>query len=308
MSPALYTPTQISAYLTRLAIPASSQKTSITSLDPDSALTYLALLQRHHLATIPFENLTLHYSPHHQITLHPDELYRKIIGDANGRGGYCMENNSLFGALLKSLGYEVYSAGGRVWTGETWTGWSHKINIVKIGPQKFHVDVGFGGPGPTTPMPLSSSPPSAPQPHISPATARLQWKNITGNTDSDQRLWVYEHKPTADADFTPVYCFTELEFLDNDYQIMNYFTSTSNKIFFTRMVMLDRKVMGEGGELVGSVSVNQDVLKKRINGAKELEIKFASEAERVGALEEYFGIKLTEAERDGIRGLPSEIK
>lgn len=56
---------------------------------PDS-LRYLALLQKHHFVEILFENLTLHYSHHHQISLCSDELYKKIV-ESEWRGGYYME-------------------------------------------------------------------------------------------------------------------------------------------------------------------------------------------------------------------------
>lgn len=43
-------------------------------------------------------------------------------------------------------------------------------------------------------------------------------------------------------------------------------------------------------------------------GEKTKEIEFKSEEERIDALEEYFGMKFGDAEREGIAGLPSEIK
>jgi arylamine N-acetyltransferase len=92
-------------------------------LEPEAALAYLSQLQRLHLIEIPFENLTLHYSAHRQICIHPEEVFKKIISDNNGRGGYCMENNTLFGTLLYSIGFTIFSAGARVFDGGKWTGW-----------------------------------------------------------------------------------------------------------------------------------------------------------------------------------------
>lgn len=46
------------------------------------------------------------------ISLEPDDLYEKIV--VKKRGGYCMEVNCFFGIVLRSLGFEVYSSGGRV--------------------------------------------------------------------------------------------------------------------------------------------------------------------------------------------------
>lgn len=180
------------------------------------------------------------------------------------------------------------------------------VNIVRIGDIKYHVDVGFGGNGPIVPMPLERA--GTIQLHIEPAAARLQWRNIPGNTDPDQRLWVYEHRIDGSSDFQIMYSFSELEFLPSDYAIMNYFTSTSPKTFFTRVVVGEKKLLGENGELIGSVILGNNDIKWRLRGKTEKEIKFESEDDRVRALAEHFGIRLSESERDGIRGLPSQIK
>ncbi|KAF2178215.1 arylamine N-acetyltransferase 1 [Zopfia rhizophila CBS 207.26] len=298
---------QITKYFERLKLPQEHRKYSVAGESPEDALTYLALLQKLHLVEIPFENLTLHYSHHRQLSLHPDELYKKIIGDDNGRGGYCMENNSIFGMLLYSLGYNIYPAGARVYDRNQWSGWSHMVNIITIGESQFHVDVGFGANGPTQPLKLEKS--GTIYEHIRPAATRLQWRNIQENTDSGQRLWVYEHRIDDQSDFCTTYCFTELEFLPSDYNLMNYYTSTNPKTFFTQTIIGEKKILGgkDNGDLVGNLILGNN-LKWRIHGKKEREINFESEDDRVKALEEFFGIKLGQVERHSIRGLTSEIK
>jgi arylamine N-acetyltransferase len=114
---------QITKYLDRLSLPEEQRVYDVAKLEPQVALEYLAVLQKLHLVAIPFENLTLHYSAHRQISLHPDQLFKKVIADDNGRGGYCMENNCLLGMLLRSLGFTLYSAGARVFDNGNWTGW-----------------------------------------------------------------------------------------------------------------------------------------------------------------------------------------
>ena len=303
---ATYTKDQITKYFARLGLSEQKRKYDVAGLDPNDAFEYLALLQKLQLAAVPFENITLHYSAHHSVSVHPEELFRKIIGDDNGRGGYCMENNRLFGTLLNSLGFNMYSGGCRVWSGDSWTGWSHMVNFVTIGDTKYHVDVGFGADGPVVPMPLERS--GTIQKHIQPASARLQWRNIPGNTDPNQRLWVYEYRRNDDSDWEIKYSYSELEFQPQDYAMMNYFTSTSMKTFFTQMVVADKKIMGDDGELVGKLSLAAKSLKWNVKGEKTKEIEFKSEEERIDALEEYFGMKFGDAEREGIAGLPSEIK
>ena len=113
---------QVEAYLARIGIPAEERRHSVRSLSPREALEYLALLQRHHLASVPFENLNLHYSQHHSISLNKTVLFRKIV-QTPGRGGYCLENNGLFGVLLRSLGFQAYYVGGRVNAGTDYHAW-----------------------------------------------------------------------------------------------------------------------------------------------------------------------------------------
>lgn len=217
-----------------------------------------------------------------------------------------MENNALFGTLLRSLGFTVYSGGARVFDGGSFTGWSHMINLVTIGDTKYHVDVGFGGNGPIVPMPLEKT--GTVQPHISPGSARLQWRNIPGNLDPDQRLWVYEYRRDDESAWETTYSYTELEFQPQDYAMMNYFTSTSQRTFFTRMIVLEKKLLSDDGQIDGSLILNGSNLKWRIKGKKGKEVEFTSEQQRLDALEEHFGIKFGPSDRDGIRGLPSEIK
>jgi arylamine N-acetyltransferase len=124
-----YTAAQIQAYFERIQLPKSQQDTK--SLD----LAFLALLQRHQLANVPFENLALHYSFHHSITLDPLHVFEKIVERNAGRGGYCMENSCLFGTVLRSLGFDVVSIGAKVneavqavsankgWKGPKYDGW-----------------------------------------------------------------------------------------------------------------------------------------------------------------------------------------
>lgn len=301
-----YSADQISKYFDRLGLSEEQRVYDVAKLSPEDALRYLSLLQKQHLVHIPFENLTLHYSAHRQISIHPDELFNKIIGDNNGRGGYCMENNGLLNILLSSLGFSIYSAGGRVFDSGKWTGWSHMVNFVTIGETKYHVDVGFGAEGPVCPMPLDHT--GTVKPHIVPSEARLQWRNIQDNTDPNQRLWVYEYRRDKYSEWEPKYAYTELEYLPQDYAVMNYFTSTSPRTFFTRVTVVEKKLVGADGELAGNLILMGNSLKWRVNGHKEKEIEFSNETDRLDSLEKHFGIRFGQVQREGIRGLPSEIK
>ncbi|KAK4695060.1 hypothetical protein P7C71_g2620, partial [Lecanoromycetidae sp. Uapishka_2] len=150
---------------------------------------------------------------------------------------------------------------------------SHMVNIVTLGDgTKYMLDVGFGGNGPTRPLLLDAS--RSQVQHIEPAEMRVTKQNIQVNTDPDQKLWVYQHRINPDSEWLTQYCFTELEFLPQDYQVMNFYTSQS-----------------------------RTKLKKRVGGETEHLKTCENEEERVKVLEEYFDIKLSAEEAGGIEGM-----
>lgn len=113
---ATYTKDQLARYFqrigyspTRIAPQDDNTTTITTTADPLGLLTEL---QMHHMATVPFESLSLHYSKHRIISLDTEDLFQKIV--ENRRGGYCMEVNTFFATVLRSLGFTLISAGGRV--------------------------------------------------------------------------------------------------------------------------------------------------------------------------------------------------
>jgi arylamine N-acetyltransferase len=109
----MFTPEQLSEYFKHISF--------TFGLPASHSLVYLSELQKYHLATVPFENLTLHYSKHHLLSLDPQDLFKKVVG--RRRGGYCMEINAFFGNVLRSLGFTVFSTGGRVKPDQEYLGW-----------------------------------------------------------------------------------------------------------------------------------------------------------------------------------------
>lgn len=105
---ATYTPQQLELYFEHLGI----KMPTYDNQSADERLETLALIQQSHLARVPFDSVALHYSPTRSLSLDPEDLFQKIV--VNSRGGYCMEVNTLFGAVLRSMGYIVVSVGGRV--------------------------------------------------------------------------------------------------------------------------------------------------------------------------------------------------
>lgn len=110
----LYSQEQIDSYLSYISFPVTKYTITPGSARTEDGLAYLSALQKYQLARVPFENLQLHYSQEHHISLDRDDIFEKIVNSRNGRGGYCMENNTFFGTVLKTLGFEVISTGARV--------------------------------------------------------------------------------------------------------------------------------------------------------------------------------------------------
>ena len=88
--------------------------------------------------------------------------------------------------------------------------------------------------------------------------------------------------------------------------IMNYYTSTNRASFFTFHVICTKLIM-EDGMIVGNVTLFNGEVKKRVHGKTSVVATLASEGERIEALEKYFGLTLSLAEKEGIKGMITEI-
>ncbi|KAL8973801.1 MAG: hypothetical protein Q9197_001955 [Variospora fuerteventurae] len=303
-----YTSSQLIAYLRSVSLPDDFPHPPSASSAPEDSLRHLSTLQAHQLATYPFENLSLHYSPTHTVSLDLDVLYKKYV--ERRRGGYCMENNAFFGTVLRGLGWEVTSVGARVCLGVDggdrgkYGSWSHMTNIITISDKKYMVDVGFGNNGPTAPILLEEN---TIHENLGLTQMRLVRSKIEEQTDGDQRLWVYQIRHSPNGEWEPTYCFTETEFLPQDYEMMNFWTSQSRRSFFTYSILMAKMIM-EDGRLIGTVTMKDGEAKKRV-GNEAVDTKTCkSEKERLEVFKEWFGIWLTQEEERGIRGTVAELK
>ncbi len=104
----------------------------------------LAALVLRHVASIPFENIDAFLG--RRPSLDPAEVERKLVHE--GRGGWCFEQNLLFGNALRALGFEVGDLAARVlWNRppDAITARTHRLLVVKVEGREWLVDVGFGG-------------------------------------------------------------------------------------------------------------------------------------------------------------------
>ncbi|KAH8805675.1 arylamine N-acetyltransferase 1 [Xylogone sp. PMI_703] len=306
-----YTPSQLTQYLNHIGIPPKYHPTPSTSPSLDHEL--LTLLQRHHITTIPYENLDLHYNPSHAILVDPEHLFNKIVVGGRGRGGYCMESGIMFHYMLRTLGFRVYMAGVRVRgrdkgvPGGPYRGWIHIVNIVTLSNgSKFMLDVAFGGDGPTLPLLLI---PDQVHHNLGTQEVRLQYAHLPEAVDQTQKFWIYQYRNGPTKEWNSFYSFPEMEFLHSDFENMNYFTSTSRdeRNFQTKMPIIVKFLMGDNGEVVGKVALAGAEVKRNTGGKTELIKVCESENERVKAIKEIFGIELLDTEVSAIKGLVSAL-
>lgn len=103
-------PEQILAYIKHIGLPSTFHPSS----RPIHSIDFLTALHVHAISTIPYDNLTLHYSASKKIMIDPQHTFRKMVTDGRGRGGYCMENSILFNHVLRGLGFDAYTVGVRI--------------------------------------------------------------------------------------------------------------------------------------------------------------------------------------------------
>lgn len=137
---------------------------------------------------------------------------------------------------------------------------------------------------------------------------RLLKENIPPNTDPNQKLWIFQSQEKPSNPWLTNYCFTELEFIPEDFEVMNFKTSRATTSWFTYAVVCSKFLFDEKEEeIIGTITLMGKQLKKKIGGSSEILAIFNSEEERVKGLEKWFCVKLGEDEKEGITGMASAI-
>ncbi|HET8715978.1 MAG TPA: arylamine N-acetyltransferase, partial [Holophagaceae bacterium] len=121
-------------------------------LSPD--LPTLTALHEAHALAVPFENLAIQMGEGVRIDL--ASLQDKLV--RRRRGGYCFEQNGLFLAVLRALGFAVDPFEARVRFGtDAVLPRTHMLLRVRLPEGDFLADVGFGGQGVRRPVPLDGT-------------------------------------------------------------------------------------------------------------------------------------------------------
>ena len=196
------------------------------------------------------------------------------------------------------------------------------MNLVRIADIIYSVDVGFGGLGPTKPLPLI-------QGAISQWGATVAEMRLTYHETKEsfvQGIWTYEHKIEPSSSWQSVYHFSLTRFSAKDFDIMNHAVSTRRTSLFTKnsksasilpaiyyskvslKVMCSKTIFDETtDEIVGVWTLLDRTFKKRIHDRSEVLVECKNDAERLEIFKTYFGIVLSEKDQAGIKGTVTDL-
>jgi arylamine N-acetyltransferase len=315
--PSVFNDAQISAFLQYIDFPPSLQQQRYTG-DASQDLHLLTQLHVYTISAIPYENLWLHYNPTHTNTINPQSLFTSTVTQNRGRGGYCFQVSIFFNHTLGGLGFPAYLAPVRIRlrvngipTGD-YTGWRHLVNIVTLSDStKFAIDIGCGGDGPTAPVPLVHD---RLQKNLGTQDIRLwrDWIPTQLRRTEASKLWIYECRNGVEKEWHAFYAFAETEAMEADFHNLNWYTGAHPESFqtYTCLVVKFLRRTGDGGgeEIYGKRMLVDGLVKENLGGRTKVVEECGAEEERVAALEKWFGITLTEEERKGIQGWPTELR
>ena len=204
-------PTLLDDYLARVGL---------ASAGPAN-LDTLRRLHAAHVAAIPFENLDILLG--RGVSLELERLGDKLI--AQRRGGYCFEQNTLFLAVLRELGFSATPMEARVRSGTTAVRpRTHMVLMVEIDGARWLADVGFGGDGLLEPLRFGTE--SAP-------TCGLVHRVI-----AEGCLVVLQLR--RGGDWEDQYAFLPEPVHAVDFEVGNWYTSTYPQSPFVRTLTVQR--------------------------------------------------------------------
>lgn len=248
----------------------------------DPTLATLRALQSCHAKAIPFENVDVLL--HRPIVLDLKALEQKLI--VNRRGGYCFEQNTLFAAVLRQLGFRVGTLSGRVrWnvSREVTPPRTHMILRVDLDDGPYLADVGFGGLVLTGPLALHAEGEQA-TPH--------EPHRIV--VEGQRRLL----QAKLDETWKEVYELTLEEQFAIDYEVANWFTSTSPQSRFRQSLLVSRA--GDSGQRF--MITNAELVSRAPGRVERRTIETPDMLRAV--LDQVFGLDLPEGTRVTWPGAP----
>lgn len=233
----------------------------------------LRALHQAHASTIPFENLDVQMGL--PIRLDLASLQDKLV--RRRRGGYCFEQNTLFLAVLRRVGFEGIPCEARVRLGATDPlPRTHMLLLVRLDGQRWLADVGFGGEGLLHPVPLDG------QPHPQ-FFSTLRVTEEAG----EEALWVLQS--IQDGAWTDLYAFRPEARFPVDFEMANHYTSTHPESRFVKT--LTAQLAGTEVRRILRNRAYAEIRREAVEG-REL-----APEEVIPTLRDVFGIEVPEGTR-----------
>jgi N-hydroxyarylamine O-acetyltransferase len=171
-------------------------------------LATLAALHGAHVAAIAFENLDVRWG--RGVALDTERLVAKLVHAR--RGGYCFEQNALFAAALRAVGFDVVALAARVRFRATRPlPRTHQLLLVTVDGERCIADVGFGAQTLLAPMPLAADR----------VVEQGRWRYRLAGVDAG---WLLQTR--GGADWIDLYEFTLEPQRPADLEMANWYVST----------------------------------------------------------------------------------
>jgi N-hydroxyarylamine O-acetyltransferase len=183
-------------------------------------LDTLRRLHLAHLGAFTFDNLEI--QRHGTVRTDVDSVAAKFLAGKNG--GYCFEQNTLLGAVLRELGFQAETILGRVGSPER-RALNHLVLRVTVDDEPWLADAGFGGEGLLEPIPIADGVRVA-QYGVEYSLRRAGHHWMLSMHYGDESEEMYEF---GDAPHTP-----------GDIAIANWYTSTHPDSVFRRSLTIQR--------------------------------------------------------------------
>ncbi|HVS52027.1 MAG TPA: arylamine N-acetyltransferase [Opitutaceae bacterium] len=243
-------------------------------------LATLRALQFAHVCAVPFENLDVLLGRGIRIDL--PSIEEKIVRQK--RGGYCFEQNTLFAAVLRALGFAVTPLSARVrWQvpADVGTPLTHMLLLVEAEGRRFIADVGFGSMSLTGPLLLDTED-EQPTPHEARRLVR--------------RGPLVVHQARLGEEWSDVYQFTLEPQSPIDYELANWFTSTHPQSRFVQNLTAARVEPG-----LRHTILNHEFTTRHVDG-RIAKRTLADADELLAVLAEYFHLSFPAGTRFGSPG------
>jgi N-hydroxyarylamine O-acetyltransferase len=221
-------------------------------------LATLTAIHTAHVGAIPFEGLDPFLR--REVNLDLADIQQKLIG--HRRGGYCFEQNTLLKAALEAIGFTVTGLAGRVrWMSPPDSPLgprSHMLLRINLPEGPYLADVGFGAFLLDRPLPFETD---------------VEHSTAMGKFLLTQADGMYSLNVKQPAGWRTAYVFNLEPQIPSDYEVANWYTSTSLKVPFASTLIMERLTPDRRYQLVNNRFITQmrdgEVVEERVIGTAD---------------------------------------